>query len=498
METYKLGKSRHLCWDDFLIDKCETIELVMHKPIKKELALVADKQWEGVCNGYASVKKIGDTYRLYYRACSSRYDIDGNSVRNLPPAYCLALSSDGKSFKHPKLGVYDVVGRDNNIIYFENKYVDNFAVIYDENPACPPEEKYKALKMGNEPGSKKPSLYLHTSPDGVHFDTGRLLDLDGEFDSYNVYFWDKETEQYFIYYRGCHWPRYSEYEETEGNTHELRLLPNGDTNEVRDISVATTKDFISFENFGEIRFIDDDVKEDIQYYTNNILKYPRADDMFIGIPARYINRKDDSKNFESMPVWEKRNKLINVFGRGGTALTDAIIITSRDGFNFRRTDEAFFTPSVECDANWWYGDCFFAYGMEETESDVEGAPNELSIYVGEGYRVKNVHFRRYTLRLDGFFSWYAKYRGGLVLTKPFTFEGSELEINFATSALGHVVIALCDEEGNEIEGFKTGKLFGDSIDRKVEFQNSLSALNGKPVRLKFEIKDAHLYSFKFN
>ena len=215
METYKLGKSRHLCWDDFLIDKSEAVELIMHKPEKKELALVADRAWEGEFNGYASVKKIGDIYYFFYRSCSNAHGIDGKTSRIIQPAFCLAVSSDGKTFKRPKLGVYDVCGTENNIVYFENKYVDNFSIIYDDNPACPPEEKFKALKMGNDLEAKKPTLYLYTSPDGIHFDEGRLLDLDGEFDSYNVFTYDKKTDQYFIYYRGCHWPRYSEYEKTE-------------------------------------------------------------------------------------------------------------------------------------------------------------------------------------------------------------------------------------------------------------------------------------------
>jgi hypothetical protein len=40
-------------------------------------------------------------------------------------------------------------------------------------------------------------------------------------------------------------------------------------------------------------------------------------------------------------------------------------------------------------------------------------------------------------------------------------------------------------------------MFGDTVDRPVEFEKPLSALKGKTVRLKFEMKDAHLYSFAF-
>ena len=132
------------------------------------------------------------------------------------------------------------------------------------------------------------------------------------------------------------------------------------------------------------------------------------------------------------------------------------------------------------------------------ESDTEGAPNEIAFYMPDHYSVQPCEIYRYTTRLDGFFSWYAKYRGGSILTKPFAFEGNELEINFSTSALGDIIITVCDEDGNAIEGYKSIKIFGDSVDRKVKFEKSLCDLAGKPVRLKIELHDCDLYSFKFN
>ena len=48
-----------------------------------------------------------------------------------------------------------------------------------------------------------------------------------------------------------------------------------------------------------------------------------------------------------------------------------------------------------------------------------------------------------------------------------------------------------------IPGYDTGRIFGDSIRRKAGFAEDLSALSGKPVRLRIELKDADLYSFRF-
>ena len=108
-----------------------------------------------------------------------------------------------------------------------------------------------------------------------------------------------------------------------------------------------------------------------------------------------------------------------------------------------------------------------------------------------------VILRRYALRLDGFFSWHSGFKPGKVVTKPLTFTGDSLQLNFATSSLGSVRVRILDTDGNPIEGFDSGNHFGDTIDRPIGFEKSLSQIAGKPVRLEFTLKDAELYSFRF-
>jgi len=162
-----------------------------------------------------------------------------------------------------------------------------------------------------------------------------------------------------------------------------------------------------------------------------------------------------------------------------------------------RCDEVFLSPGIEDQSNWWYGDCYTAYGLVETDAERPGAPREISFYSTENYRIKSVNFRRYTVRLDGFFSWYAKNSGGEVLTKPVVVEGETLKINFASSVVGGVKITLCDEDGKELEGYTSCTYFGDSTDCPVEFAKPLAELVGKKIRLKIKLQDTHLYSFIF-
>ena len=477
-------ENRFLCWDDKLIEKSNGVGVFAHKPEKKGLALVCDGEWEGPHNGYACIVKVGDVYRMYYRACAMKQMADG-TVSNAKAVICLAESRDGITFKKPDLQKFEYNGtKHNNIVFSKSTYIDNFSVFYDTNPDCPDDERFKALcerNLGSEGGGTK--LIYYASRDGYDFREMRYLDVKGTFDSYNVTFWDEESERYFLFYRAFH--------SADGiDKLSWRGVKKDD---IRDIRVATSVDFVNWTIHGRISF--EEGQEDYPLYTNQITKYYRARSTFIGFPVRYFDRYEDDKSFKFMPLSDRREKIKEFFGREGTALTDCVIMTSEDGFKFNRRDDAFMTPGVENRSNWWYGNCYTVYGLAETEAEEDGAPREISFYMGENYRIKNVNFRRYTVRLDGFFSWRAPYSGGEVFTKPITVESAEMRINFSTSALGGIKITLCDEAGSVITGYESYTLFGDSVDRPVEFQKSLSELIGKRVRLKIEMKDANLYSF---
>ena len=106
------------------------------------------------------------------------------------------------------------------------------------------------------------------------------------------------------------------------------------------------------------------------------------------------------------------------------------------------------------------------------------------------------------MRIDGFVSLEAPLSGGELLTKIVTFEGNEMAINFATSAAGSVRVEVQDEKGMPIEGYALSdceEIYGDSIERVVAWKRGpdVSALAGKPVRLRFVLKDADLFSFRF-
>ena len=290
---------------------------------------------------------------------------------------------------------------------------------------------------------------------------------------------------YKLYFRGYHRADGS----IVGGYGELN-----ETTDIRDVRLAVSEDFRAWKFIDFIKFEKD---RNVQLYTNQITPYYREKSTLIGLPARYFDRVGEAENYKDMPIFEARQRVIEKSGRGGTAQTDCGIMTSKDGITFDLRPTAFLTSGIENSNGWWYGDCYTVYGLAETVSDEEGAPNEISMYVGENYAVKSVNFRRYTTRLDGFFSWYGSYRGGEVVTRPLKISGGSMKLNFASSAVGKIIVAICDTDGAALDGYTSHPIFGDSVDRPVVFEKDLSALIGKEVRLKLYLYDSHLYSFTF-
>jgi len=92
--------------------------------------------------------------------------------------------------------------------------------------------------------------------------------------------------------------------------------------------------------------------------------------------------------------------------------------------------------------------------------------------------------------------------GGTLLTKPLAFDADQLEINFSTSAAGSIAVEIQNEDGQPIPGFTLADCnlqSGDQLDRTVSWKSGtdVRGLAGKPIRLRFEMKDADLYLFRF-
>jgi hypothetical protein len=357
------------------------------------------------------------------------------------------------------------------------------AVFKDENPAAPPEARYKAIVRSNSPKG----LLALQSPDGLRWSPMADVPVitDGAFDSQNLAFWDAQAGLYRAYWRYF----------TEGTTDEKNWKPSG----LRAIRMATSKDFITWENQQDLRYVDSPGEA---LYTNQVKPYHRAPHLLLGFPTRYLER-GWSESMRSLPEREHREWRSKASDRYGMAITEGLFMSSRDGVIFKRWSEAFLPPGIERPGTWNYGHQYIAWHPVETQSSMEGAPNELSLYATESYWTgKSSELRRYTLRLDGFVSIHAPMSGGELFTKPIIFTGKALTMNFATSAAGGVKVEIQDAKGKPIPGFTLSDCeehFGDALERTVVWKGGadVSSLAGKAVRLRFTLKGADLYAIRF-
>ena len=240
-----------------------------------------------------------------------------------------------------------------------------------------------------------------------------------------------------------------------------------------------------------------------ELYTNGVIPYYRAPHIFLGFPTRYVDR-GWTESTDHLPELEYRRIRGSRSPREGTAVTDGMFMSSRDGEHFDVWPESFLRPGLRLKENWFYGDNYQNWSIVETPSTIEAAANEISVYAGEASQLDQVtqRLRRYTIRIDGFVSVTAALSGGELLTKPLVFDGNALVLNFSSSAAGDVRVEVQDARGNVIEGFALSdchEVWGDDLARTVKWGGTtdVSKLAGQPVRLRFVIRDADLYSLQF-
>lgn len=459
-----IGSNLELFVDRYLIDRLEGTHLELHHPIPAGTAIRFDKPWEGIVSGYVTVILDGDTYRLYYRGRPTISQADGS--KEAQEVTCYAESPDGITWTKPNLGIYEIDGtRDNNVILSPDflPMTHNISPFLDTRPGVPHSERFKAVG-----GTSQSGLVPFISEDGIHWKKlqDEAIIKEGALDSQNTVFWSSTEECYVCYYRT--W-----------------------TNNVRWISRTTSKDFLHW-NKGEDMEFGDAPHEHL--YTNQTRPYFRAPHIYIGTAARFIPGR--------RALTDAQIKEIDLFGPHNyenlnEALSDAVLLSSRGGTHYDRTFlESFIRMGMDLH-NWVARSNYPALGI------VPSGENEISLYVQRRYGQPSAYLERLTLRTDGFVSVQAPYTGGEMLTEPFRFKGEQLLLNLSTSAVGSTRVEIQDESGKPIPGYTLDDAISitcDEIERVATWKDrpNVNELQGKPIRLRFVMKDADLYSIRFN
>ena len=461
MDAINIGMRREVFWDDYLVDLSRTSALRrLISPVEKECVFSFDCEEELCAVSYPNVVKDDNGYRLYYLS----FDPASHGKRKIRMR--VIESPDGLHWTRPSLGLFpaEIPGTDNVVI--DSMDDSSLCVFCDRNPACPPEAKYKALSLVFlDRATDRRSLWCWNSPDGYHFTKGDMVTDQGRFDTLNATFW--QDGKYYSYVRNLH----------------------GDWNNgiVRDVRVMESEDFVHWTKPVPLSY-DDGL--DFQMYTNNVAPYPRAPHLRIGMPSRYVERQQWTRNDDQFASIALKKRAIEP--RCALAVTDLVFMCSRDGQHFRRYPEAYLTPGEEAERNWMYGDCFASWPLIETG-------DRYSFFVNKNVMAGSPkQLYRYEVRPEGFACRMAESEERELVTKPLIFDGRILHLNMATSAFGSIYVDVLDADGTPLSG-ESVEIYGDSTDREVWFADGsdFSAYAGIPVRLRFRMRDAKLYSLIF-
>jgi len=215
-------------------------------------------------------------------------------------------------------------------------------------------------------------------------------------------------------------------------------------------------------------------------YTNATVPYFRAPQIYLAFPRRFL-------------PW--RNFYPDAPSPGAS---DGVFMSSRDGRSFQRWPDPVIpiTAPKDRDGN---RSNYMAWGVVQ----LPGQKNELTVYAKEAYYAgPGSRLRAFRYRLDGFVSVHASEKGGELITKPLTFTGSKLVLNYLTKPEGSLRVEVQDAKGKPLEKLTLAdcqELRGDSTAGAVSWKEAgtLARWAGKPVRLRFQLKDADLFSFRF-
>lgn len=449
-----IGSRRELFVDDLLIGELNGTQLKSHRP--QLLRGMPPRPF----GHYATVLKDGDRLRLYYRGdkIPGLHWRDGWGKYHENEVTLYAESRDGgKNWTEPNLKQYDVpeMPKGNVVVADHFLVTHNFTPFIDARESVPADQRYKALGGGryNAPNwagyreGERDALLKKHGPGGVY----AFASADGlqwrklKAEPVLPEDWGSFDSQNVAFWSDSE-EQYVAY---------FRYFQRG----LRSIRRSTSKDFVNWTEPVDMEA--DQAGEHL--YTNGTQPYFRAPHIYVAFPTRFQARTG--------------------------AITDIVFMASRPGSHrfHRHFKEAFIRPGLG--PRGWGNRANYV-----TLNAVQTSSTEMSMFMyGGGH---------YVLRLDGFISVNAGFDEGEFITKPLTFSGERLELNYSTSGAGQLRVEIQDAEGKAQPGFSLDDCnvsYGDEIAGIAKWNDSddASILAGKPVRLRFVMNETDLYSIKF-
>jgi hypothetical protein len=442
-----IGVGRQLFVDDFLVGET-TLRRTFHRP--KEHAdnplVWPDRDWEKKGKGgMAMVFSDGAWYDPQDRLFKMWY------LGGYGAGTCYATSKDGLRWDRPGLDVR----KDTNVVQPDAR--DSATVWLD--PGDDATRRYKLFRSHGEAGRFGLSVYF--SADGIHWGervlrTGSCGDRTTAF--YNPF------RKVWVYSLRHGWgrPRSRRYWEVKD------ILRGPQWERIDEPPLWCGSDRLDPQR--------DDLKTPCELYNLDCVAY---ESVLLGL----------------FSIWRGDKNI----PAGRPKPNEVCVGFSRDGWHWDRAERRPFLAVSEKPGDWNWGNvqsaggCCLVVGDELWfyHSGRAGAPEQGAARDTGGSTGLAV------LRRDGFASMDAGTDGGALTTRPVTFQGKHLFVNAAVR--GELAAEVLDERGQVMDGFGRAACVPVRSDKTLQALTwngaELARLAGRPVRLRFHLRDGRLYGF---
>ena len=468
-----IGSRKQFFVDDYLVESVSNTVREMNQAEKaaSNPVLRPDKPWEGNHLMVYTViyEEQEQLFRMWYSA-----SIFGQNSLGTSSVNCLATSKDGVHWEKPVLGLVEYDGsKENNIIPPEQFKPYFFKDLHETDPA----KRYKGLhRYGSMSTTMQFDLFY--SPDGIQWTPcpdNPIIDTSpriGRWGPTVFMGWDPIREVYAVH--------------MENSLH--RWSPAGK----RLIGRAESPDMIHWSDPETIIVPDDKDPPDVDFYCMPTMAY---EGMYVGLLWNFRMIRSTILPqivFSRNGIHYNRDYREPFIARGPNGTFDAAVVYPIDpivhgdrilfyytGGNYRAHQTLEAVEAVG-------GKALYAVGLAETPRD------RFVSYIGARWS-DEAGRKPYSE----------------VLTRSFTFSGSQLHLNLLATLHGGAGVGPCEMRVEILEpthhvisgfGFDDcDTLTSSGLDQVVSWkgQSDLSELAGRPIKLRFYFKNSSLYAFQF-
>jgi hypothetical protein len=442
-------RASYLVLDDRVVDRVEhahlTVGIVTKHPANPLFA--EDRPWEvRFDNVYPNVLYDPEAglYKCWYSpfivdeltAGTPRVQRPGMKYHSTPTremGLCYAVSRDGIHWEKPSLGVVEMSGRANNNLVLRYSHG---AGVLEDRAEKDPARRFKLFGGQQIPGQKR-RFQVAFSPDGIHWGPPLICpEIGVEGDTHNNAIWAPDLKRYV------------------GIT---RRWEDGQ----RLVMRTESPDFTHWTPAIEV------MRGDAggQPYAMPIFSYA---DVYLGL-VMMISLKTDRVQCEL--AW------------------------SADTVRWQRIDPGHaLIPNSSTPGDYDWG-CIYAGAVPVVGKD------EIRLYYGASNGPhtswRDGFFALATLRAERFAGYVAGDEPGVVVTQPVRLVGGQLLLNIDASS-GDIGVEVLDEQGGTMPGLSGENAGIDDLRAPVRWKQAggLAALRGRPVRFKFHLRNAKLFSFQ--